>query len=245
MRLEMQDQVHFLESLPAYALGCLDPAEAQPVARHLAGCYVCRTELSTYQTVVVHLLPVPDLAPPVALKGRLMDRVRGLGPVAVAVPPAAARLPPRRLAFSPWGMASLAVIVMLATASLLVWRLLSRPQVVTAPTGMRAIMLQSAPAAPQASGFVIISANGQSGVLVVDALPQLDATRQYQVWLDRDGETVPSAAFTVDATGYRGVRLEAPQSLLAYAAIRVTIEPVEAGDGASGDQVLHGSLHTP
>jgi anti-sigma-K factor RskA len=245
MRPEMQDQAHVLESLPAYALGCLDPVEARLVARHVAGCYVCRTELSTYQTVVAHLLPVPDVAPPPELKGRLMDRVRGLSPAAAAVPPAAARQPMRQRAVWPWALASLAAIVMLAAASLLVWRPFSRPQVVTGPEGMRAILLQNAPAAPQASGFVIISADGQNGVLVVDALPQLDSTRQYQVWLDRDGESIRSAAFMVDSTGYRGVRLEAPQALLAYAAIRVTIEPVEAGGGATGDQVLHGSLHHP
>jgi anti-sigma factor RsiW len=243
MRLEMQDPAHVLESLPAYALGCLEPAEARNVAHHLAGCYICRTELSTYQKVATHLLPVPDVAPPAALKGRLMDRVRGLSPVA-AVLPTAARQPPRRRAFSLGTMASLAVVVLLAAASLLVWRPLSRPQAVTSPTGMRAIMLQNAPAAPEASGFVIVSANGQNGVLVVDALPQLDATRQYRVWLDRDGESIPSAAFTVDATGYRGVRLEAPQSLLAYASIRITIEPVEAGATAPGEQVLHGPLHS-
>jgi anti-sigma factor RsiW len=245
MRPEMQDQAHVLEALPAYALGCLDPAEARQVARHVAGCYVCRTELSTYQTVVAHLLPVPDLAPPAELKGRLMDRVRGVSLVAAAVPLTAARQPPRRRAFSPWAMASLAVIVMLAAASLFVWLPFSRPQAVTAPEGMRAILLQNAPAAPRASGFVIISADGQNGVLVVDALPQLEATQQYQVWLDRDGESIRSAAFMVDATGYRGVRLEAPQALLAYAAIRVTIEPVEAGGDTIGDQVLHGSLHNP
>ena len=240
----MQDQAHVLEALPAYALGCLDAVAARQVALHLAGCYVCRTELSAHQMVTQQLLPVPEVAPPPELRGRLMDRVRRLSPGMLAAPVVPARRPAPRPA-PLWALASLAVIVMLAAASLLLWRPASRPQAVTGPQGMQAIMLQNAAAAPQASGFVIISADGRNGVLVVDALPQLDATRQYQVWLDRDGVTTPSAAFTVDETGYRGVRLEAPQSLRLYAAIRVTIEPVGAGSSAESQVVLHGSLGTP
>jgi hypothetical protein len=137
-------------------------------------------------------------------------------------------------------------VIVVAAASLLVWRPFTRPGVVTAPQGMQAILLESAPGVAQASGFVIISGDGEHGVLVVDALPQLDVTRQYQVWLDRDAESTRSTAFTVDETGYRGVRLEAPQSLLVYSAIRVTIEPVAGGeDGATGESVLYGALRAP
>src|SRR5215207_6993004 len=74
----MPDDIHVLESLPAYALGSLDQEEARLVAEHLAGCFMCRAELSEFQTVVDHLgLVVPDVSPPADLKSRLMERVRG------------------------------------------------------------------------------------------------------------------------------------------------------------------------
>jgi anti-sigma factor RsiW len=240
----MPDQTHVLESLPAYALGSLDEAEARLVATHLAGCTVCRTELGAFQAVVEQLLPAPDAAPPPDLKRRLMDRVRSLRPATVSRPRAARR--PWRQRLGPvWGIASLLLILALAAASLLLWQRVSRLEVLSGPQGMRAIALHSTEAAPQASGFVVISADGQNGLLVVDALPQLDPERQYQVWLIRDGQTTPGAAFSVDPSGYRGVRIVTPESLLTYSAIRITIEPVEGSALPTGEQVLDGSLHNP
>ena len=240
----MPDQTHVLESLPAYALDCLDEAEARLVATHLAGCYLCRTELSAFQAVVEQLLPVPDAAPPPDLKRRLMDRVRSLRP-ATASRPRVARRPWRQRLVSVWGIASLLLILALAAASPLLWQQVSRLEVLTGPHGMRASALHSMEAAPQASGFVVISADGQNGLLVVDALPQLDPGRQYQVWLIRDGQSTPGAAFSVDPSGYRGVRIVTPESLLAYSAIRITIEPVAGSALPTGEQVLDGSLHNP
>src|SRR5688500_20220506 len=91
---------------------------------------------------------------------------------------------------------------------------------------MRAIALQNPDAALAASGFVIVRADGEDGVLVVDELPKLDAQREYQLWLVRNGSTTSGAVFSVDESGYRGMRIEAPQSLLTYSSVLVTIEPV-------------------
>ena len=114
--------------------------------------------------------------------------------------------------------------------------------VLTGPRGMRAIALQNTRRALEASGFVIVGADGQNGVLVVDKLPALDATREYQVWLTRDGSDTSGAIFSVDANGYRGVRLTPPESLLMYTSVQVTIEPAGGSDHPTGSQVLIGTL---
>lgn len=241
----MPDATHILESLPAYALGCLDEAETRRVAEHLASCTLCRNELNLFQAVVEQLaLTAPDAAPPPDLKRQLMDRVQELRPANLARP-RAARWPFRQGLRPIWGIAALLVIVALAAANLWLWQRVNRLEALTGPHGMRAIALSSTNAAPQASGFVIIGADGLNGALVVDAMPPSEPDQQYQVWLIRDGETTSGALFSVDETGYRGVRIAAPESLLVYSAVRVTIEPAEGSPYPTGEQVLDGSLHNP
>jgi anti-sigma-K factor RskA len=108
--------------------------------------------------------------------------------------------------------------------------------------GMRAIALQNTDAASQASGFVVISADGDDGAMVVDNLPVLDASQEYQVWLVRDGVTIDAGVFSVDEGGYRGLRLTAPESLLLYSSVAVTVEPAGGSKAPTGAQVLNGSL---
>ena len=68
---------HVLDSLPAYALGSLDAAEARPVEDHLASCWICRSELNAFQTVAEQLsLAAPSAVPSPELKARLMQRVQ-------------------------------------------------------------------------------------------------------------------------------------------------------------------------
>jgi anti-sigma-K factor RskA len=89
---------------------------------------------------------------------------------------------------------------------------------------------------------VVISADGANGVLIVDQMPTLDSESTYQLWLTRNGQSISGALFSVDESGYRGVRIVAPESLLLYSSIRVTIEPVGGSSAPTGEQVLGGSL---
>ena len=243
----MQDEAHVTELLPAYALGSLDDADADLVASHLAGCTLCRAEMESFQAVVADLaLTAPGASPSPGAKRALLDRVESLPTGRPARPqPARPRLAQRLL--PAWGAISLALIVALTASNLLLWQRLNDREVFTGPLGMRAIALNNDPAmAPQGSGIVIISADGEDGVVVVDALPQLDPAKQYQVWLVHDGETTRGPAFSVDERGYRGARIVAPESLLWYTDVLITIEPIEgAGASATGEQVLSGSLHNP
>jgi len=235
----MLADTHVLDSLPDYALGCLDEAEVRTVSEHLAGCYLCRTELDSFQTIADGLaLAVPDATPPAVLKQRLVDRVRGLKP---------AQPQPRREGFLRrllplGGIISLLLILALTLATVLLWQRMNRLEVLTGPQGMRAIALHSADLAPQASGFVIVGADGRNGVLVVDQMPPLNPEHEYQLWLIHNGDNTSGAVFSVDEYGYRGVRIMAPESLLDYSALQVTIEPAGGSAAPTGEQVLDGSL---
>src|SRR5574341_2116184 len=155
----MPDENHAFESLPAYALGCLDEAEARLVAAHLAGCTICRAELSSFQAVVDQLaLAAPSAVPPPDLERRLINQIRSLPSTRPARSPISRRPMLQRLA-PVWGIVGLLLILALAVTSLLLWQRVNRLEVLTGPQGMRAIALHSTTVAPQASGFVIISAN--------------------------------------------------------------------------------------
>ena len=236
------EEMHVLESLPAYALGSLDAAEARMVAQHLAGCHICRSELHAFQDVAGQLaLTAPQAGPSHDLKPRLMARIQSLSPSQPRM---------ERWRFAGPGVpvgaiVGLVLIVTLAVSNLLLWQRFNQLEVLAGPLGMRAIALQNTDAAPNASGFVVISADGLNGVLVVDELPPLDTQREYQLWLVRNGSNTSAAVFSVDESGYRGMRIEAPQTLLAYSSVRVTIEPTGGSAVPIGEEVLGGLLFNP
>jgi anti-sigma-K factor RskA len=233
----MPEEPHVSDSLPGYALGALEPDEARRVDAHLAGCLICRRELDALDAAAAELaLAAPRAGPAPGLKPRLMGRVRAL-PAPEPVPVSRRRLP--ALAW-----AALLAIVALAASNVMLWSRLTRP-VLAGPQGMRAIALQSTDLSPGGSGFVVVGADGLNGVLVVDRLPQLDAAREYQVWLVDESLRLSAGLFAVDETGYRGVRLAAERSLLSFDALEVTIEPAGGSDHPTGGLVLEGSLPRP
>jgi anti-sigma-K factor RskA len=238
----MVENTHVLDALPAYALGSLEDIEMREVSEHISACYLCRTELNSYQEIVASLaLAVPEAAPPAGLKRRLAERVQGLE--RAQSQPARGPFLQRLLPLG--GIAGLFLILALTAATFLLWQRVNRMEVLSGPNGMRAIALQSSDLAPLASGIVIIGADGLNGVLVVDQMPPLATGREYQLWLERDGQSTSAGIFPVDESGYRGVRIAVPQSLLEYSNARVTIEPAGGSSAPTGEQVLGGSLFNP
>jgi anti-sigma-K factor RskA len=236
----MLNDLHVLESIPAYVLGSLEEDEARLVAEHLAGCYLCRKELETYSAVADQLLlALPEVTPLPNLKSRLMQRVERLNQKQV---PRSIHRPVTRRLFPVGAFAALLLILTLALSNVWLWRQANNAEVFTGPLGMRAIALQNTDAAPAASGIVIVSADGDNGVLVVDKLQPLAEDQEYQVWLKRDSTEISGGVFAVDEDGYRGLRIVAPESLLNYSSVLVTIEPKEGSPRPTGTQVLTGSL---
>ncbi len=84
-----------------------------------------------------------------------------------------------------------------------------------------------------------------NGALVVDRLPPLGESRQYQLWLIRDGQITSGAVFSTDEESYGGTRIEIGKSLLEYSAVDVTIEPVGGSLQPTGEPVLDGPLSNP
>lgn len=234
----MPEDTHVFDLLPAYALGSLDEPDAQQVKEHLLVCAACRAELAEFQRVTDTLgLAAPAQSPSAGSRRRLLDQVRGAERTRPATPQPG--LLPRLLPIG--GLVALTLILFFIFSSLFT----HQNQMLVGPLGMRAIALENTTNAPGASGFVVISADGDNGVLVVDELPALDEAHEYQLWLVKDGQVTRGALFSVDEDGYRGLRIEAPQKLSEYSEVRITIEPLGGSDAPTGVEVLAGSLFEP
>lgn len=241
----MSDDAHVLDLLPAFALGSLDTDEAGRVEQHLLSCLICRRESDSFEAVTAQLAwTAPPADPSPDLKERLMQRVQGTRSQPRSSTPIPSR--PRLERLLPvWGFASLLLIIALGGLNLFLWQRLSEQTAFTAPGGMRAVPLSPPDAASKATGFVLVSADGDSGALVVDGLPPLDESRQYQLWLIRNGERTSGAVFSTDEHSYGGTRIRAPGSLLEYAAVGITIEPAGGSLQPTGERVLGGPLLLP
>jgi anti-sigma-K factor RskA len=241
----MSNEAHILDLLPAYALNSLEVDEAKQVEEHLSGCLICRNELDSFQAVADQLsFAAPAAAPSSELKDRLMQRVQATRPQ-----PRASVQPPTRSwlerLLPVWSLASLFFIFVLAGFNLWLWQRLNQLEVVTSPGNMLAVPLQAAQPDSRATGFVLISADGDSGALVVDGLPPLGESQQYQLWLIRDGQRTSGAVFSTDEKNYGGTRIRAPGSLLEYSSVGITIEPAGGSPQPTGPKVLGGPLFNP
>src|SRR5215510_2622304 len=156
----MTEDKHILDLLPAYALGSLDDAEARLVTEHLAGCHICRAELRAYQNVADQLsLAAPEVSPSQNLKSRLTERIRDVKPTR----PQPERIKPVRRFIPVGSMIGGLLILALLVSNFLFLQRLNHLEVLAGPLGMRAIVLENTDSAPQASGFVIMSVDGQEG----------------------------------------------------------------------------------
>jgi len=241
----MDLQEHINDLIPGYALDCLEEAEVVQVAGHLAACVLCRAELHEYQALV-ELLPLaaPDADPPAGVKQGLMARIQAsTSQPAPAKPSTWERLGSFFRTASPaWGLASLGLVAVLLVSNLLLWRQFTQSSAAPRPDSLQVVNLTGTDAAPDATGMIIISLDGDHGTLVVDRLPQLDPQLQYQLWLIEDGNRSDGGVFSVGPGGYASLWVSAPRPLEDYDAFGITIEPAGGSPGPTGDKVLGGNL---
>jgi anti-sigma-K factor RskA len=253
----MTEHEHALELMPGYALGSLSSAENRLVERHTAACPACAHLLQQYQATVGDLPEaIVMVDPPADLRTRILARAAagregatdGAGahrPARPAAAAPAARSWRERLAalFSgqagALALAGAALIAVLALANALLWMRLNRDE---SGSTLRTVALQAEPAAPGATGTLVISLDGAHGTLVVDGLPALAEDQQYQLWLIDDSGRTSGGVFSVSPEGYGSVWIDSPRPLASYQSVGITVEPSGGSPAPTGDKVLGGSL---
>jgi anti-sigma-K factor RskA len=246
---------HILELLPAYALNSLEPEEEQQVTDHLGRCGACRAEWMVYQELVNSLaFAVPQRSPSPRLKATLLQAVQSQMTPQPEKPQVAARRSFMsglkdglaglfRPAMAPaWGLISLVLVIVLAAGNLFLWQQLQQRSKPVAETSFLLVHLKGTDAAPNASGLMVITDKGEAGTLVIDSLPALDPTKQYQLWLIRDGKRTSGGVFSVDKDGYGSLWIDAPNPLVDYPSFGITIEPKGGSNGPTGVKVMGGNF---
>lgn len=237
----MDPNNHVETLLPGYVLGCLDEAEMAQVAKHLDDCPACQIELEQYQAVSDRLaLALPEREPPVALESRLMARIR---PQQRPSPQPQLSWRQQLVAWMQrsapaWGLASLALILILSVTVLTLWQRVNQLEQPAYTSGRYAIDLVGVENAREATGFIIVDESNQQNFLVVNGLPALTETQQYQLWLIEDGQRTSGAIFSVSQEGYGWVQVSSPIPLSNYSNFGVTIEPAGGSPGPTGAKVL-------
>lgn len=228
---------HILDLVPAYALGALDADEYQKAARHLEVCQSCQAELDVYRQLTADLaLAAPQRNPPQHLKARLMDQIHQ--PVDQVPSSWMQKLWARVHRLSPvWSLTSFVLILVLAVSNIFFWQQSRQMQ-----SRLHTLALNNTSAAPNATGLLVLSVDGARGTLVVDGLPSLGESQQYQLWLIAGGQRTSGGVFSVGKKGYGYLWIKAPEPLNSYESFGITIEPYGGSPGPTGEKVLHGQF---
>jgi anti-sigma-K factor RskA len=231
----MQDHQDLLDNIPAYALGTLDPIDAEMLASHIASCSECQAELRLYQQTADHIgLGVADHAPSAGLKDRLFSQITQ-EPAAEKEPAKWKQWFSQRPAFA---LVSVGLVLVLAVSNLLLWNQVRGFR----NLAFKVVQLSATEVLPDAAGMIVISGDGRYGTLVASNLTQLPDDQQYQLWLIQDGERTSGGVFSVSRGGYAALRVSSQQPLDSFTAVGITIEPYGGSPGPTGDKVLGGEF---
>ena len=222
------------QDLAAYVLDALEEDETRALEQHLEDCVHCRAERDRLR-MAADALPrsVLQVAAPPSLKASLMAEVR---PESA---PSRRRL--RDVLPSLGGIRSqlawVSASFLLAVGIACGWGITQLAgsddeRVITAQVDEKRIPFASA-------SLVVPDDSGGGAILRVNGMPTLPSNRVYQVWLQRDGETIPQTLFSVgeDGTGTPAVR-----ALGDADAVLVTRETAGGARAPSEEPILRVSL---
>jgi anti-sigma-K factor RskA len=193
----------------AYALGALDPAEAEAFRRHLQTCAACRDELAALGPLTGSLaIAAPQYPPPADLRRRVLEQVhaepRDPGRGHAGAAPKPARVGRRRALLAGALLAGVVAIVLAGVGIL---------------SGGNGTRVYSATV-----GHAKLYVRGGHGDLVVSRLARPSSGHIYEVWLLAAHRAPrPAGLFSVGVVGRRRVHVSGV--LYGVSAVAVTQEP--------------------
>lgn len=233
----------FLEDIPAYAIGALDPDDEAALEAHLKTCEICRAELADYKTLSASLLLAPPpQRPPAALRRRLQGRL-----------PGAQKSVRPRLAWSFTQVAvAFAVVLLLAlnAFSLIQIRSLQRQQeqltrqMQTGQTVLAALAYPETRSLPISGenvvGRLLLDEERNLAVILAWNLPVLQPNQTYQVWLiDPQGKRTSGGVFNAQPDlAFTSVSVFSASSLSNFTGIGVTVEPSGGSSQPTGQRIF-------
>jgi anti-sigma-K factor RskA len=216
----------------AYALGALEPAEAEAFATHLATCGVCREELAEFESVVSTL---PMTAPRHSAPAGLRERVLAAVAAEAASDPAPAPRPPQWRWSAP-PRPALALGTALAVIAIAVVGAIA-----LTGSGSPVTRVYRAQVTGSSASAKVAVTDGHAQ-LIVRHMPPPPRGKIYEVWVARaSGPPQPTTAlFSVTRNGSGDVAV--PGNLRGVRVVMVTPEPVGGSRAPTHSPVISAQL---
>jgi anti-sigma-K factor RskA len=234
------DRNTLLDLIPAYALGALDPEERSEVEALLATDAEAQAMLVEYQAMTEALVLTTPVRPASArLSGDLRARLAAqraqsqpepadISPFQLVRPIPGPRPPPSR--WMPYVAGAAAMILILITALAYFMRQgmppsdpAERYQWIVSQADARRVAFKS-DLDPNTTGELVVTADGQYGVIQVEKLPNIAADRAFELWYIND--TGPHSAGLLDINNPQAPNyINLPEPVEQYNAYAVSVEP--------------------
>jgi anti-sigma-K factor RskA len=237
------EHLPFRENIPAYALGALDAKDAAALEDHLRTCASCSDELAAYRASSNNLLmSLPPQEPPAALRKRIQNRL-----------PSAQKTARPRLnwSFSRVAVGIAIILLMILNAfSFLQVRALQSQQAQLMnqiQNGQMALVMLSYPNTQSfpiktdyVTGSLLLDKEYNNAVLILRGLPSIPENQTYQVWLISPEGDRTSAGLLRPQTNIPFISqpVSAPQDLVNFVGVGMTIEPAGGSDHPTGQQIF-------
>ncbi len=239
----MSGHERWRDDVGSYLLGALPPDEIEGFEAHMRECPECRRDVEELR-VAADALPmsVPVVAPPPALKGRIMAVVESEAQLLAAagreadVPSPAARAPRRERR---WGAFLFRPGVALACAAvLLVLGGVGGALLARGGDDTRTVAAQTEPDGAD----VQLEIGDDGATLVARGMPAPPSGRIYQVWLKRPGQDPQPTSVLWSVRGDGSADVAVPGSLDGIEAVLVTDEPPGGSDAPTSMPVISAPL---
>ena len=250
------DRETLLDLIPAYALDALDDTERQAVEALLATDAEAQQLLAEYQAVAdVFVLAVPARKAPSSTRAGLQQRLaerRASSNSRADQPPFIVEKPKPRTLPRFWIVlgAAAAVFLVLIAAFIAAQQLNPPDEQQVASAQELYYMLQDdegaqkipiEPVAEGVQGDLVVSADGETAILRLAELPQIEADEAYQLWAVEDSEPLSAGLYHwADGHGPYYVRLELAKPINGYQRFGMSIEPRDGSPTPTAGQQIWG-----
>jgi len=258
----MNEHPYRAEDFELYALGVLEGEELRGIETHVKSCTACAQKVAEARgRIAMMAFAAPPQEPSLAVRQRLLAKVRAEASSAEASSSVGTERAPSRFWNFAWGTVALALAVFavyLWNANKSLQQELDRQEmaakqqlalterareIATLFTSPQTVTVNLAPKAPFTTGAGRVVYNAQQGGLIYSGnLPPLAADKSYELWvIPQTGDPIAAGVFSVDPNGDGNVVLPKIPAGVSAKAFAVTVEPAGGGAAPTGPMAQLGS----
>jgi len=249
------------EDFDLYTLGVLEGDELRGIESHVNSCAACSQKVAEARGRIALLaFSAAPQEPPLAVRQRLLAKVRAEKDPARTTVSAGAERAPSRFRNFVWGTVAVALAIFavyLWNSNKVMQEELDRQEVaakkqlaviekeraiVALLTSPQTVTVNLAAKPPIATEPGRVMYNSRQGALIyAGTLPQLASGKSYELWvIPQKGDPIPAGVFSVDPNGDANVVLPKIPAGISAKAFAVTIEPA-GGTAAPTGPMAQGS----